>query len=51
MAVVNGELGGDLNVSYTDDVYTIERGPDAGGVGAVYRAFGETIRGLLVHAG
>ena len=46
MAVVDGELGGNLEVSYTDDVYTVGRGPDAGGVGAVYRAFGETIRGL-----
>jgi NADH-quinone oxidoreductase subunit I len=29
-----------------DDVYTVERGPDPGGAGAVYRAFGETLRGL-----
>ena len=46
MAVVDGDLGGDLTVRYSDDVYTVERGPDAGGVGSVYRAFGETIRGL-----
>ena len=35
-----------LKVSYADDVYTVERGPDPGGVGAVYRVFGETLRGL-----
>ena len=46
MAVVNGDLGGDLNVRYTDDVYTVKRGPEPGGAGAVYRAFGETMRGL-----
>jgi NADH-quinone oxidoreductase subunit I len=28
------------------DVVTVERGPDPGGVGSVYRALGETMRGL-----
>jgi NADH-quinone oxidoreductase subunit I len=50
MAVVDhqpgGDAGRDLNVRYADDVYTVNRGPDPGGVGAVYRAFGETLRGL-----
>ena len=50
MAVVDQQPGGDaardLNVRYGDDVYTVGRGPDPGGVGAVYRAFGETMRGL-----
>ena len=46
MAVVDNNLGGDLSVRYEDDVYTVKRGPEPGGVGAVYRAFGETIRGL-----
>ena len=49
MAVVD-QLGGgegrDLNVPYADDVYTVQRGPDPGGIGSVYRAFGETMRGL-----
>jgi NADH-quinone oxidoreductase subunit I len=28
------------------DVISVQRGPQPGGVGAVYRAFGETLRGL-----
>src|SRR3712207_7839848 len=36
----------DLKVRYDDDVYTVDRGPQPGGMGAVYRAFGETMRGL-----
>jgi len=50
MAVVDqqpgGDAGRDLSVRYDDDVYVVDRGPDPGGVGAVYRAFGETMRGL-----
>jgi len=46
VAVVGDNLGGDLTVRYTDDVYTVKRGPEPGGAGAVYRAFGETMRGL-----
>jgi NADH-quinone oxidoreductase subunit I len=46
MAVVGDNLGGDLTVRYTDDVYNVKRGPEPGGAGAVYRAFGETMRGL-----
>jgi NADH-quinone oxidoreductase subunit I len=45
MAVVNQD-GGELQVAYEDDVYTVRRGPDPGGVGGFYRAFGETLRGL-----
>ncbi len=29
-----------------DDVIAVQRGPDPGGVGGAYRAFGETLRGL-----
>ena len=30
----------------SDDVIAVQRGPDPGGLGGVYRAFGETLRGL-----
>ena len=47
MAVVNGDQQGDgLKVRYADDVYTIKRGPEPGGVGGAYRAFGATLKGL-----
>jgi NADH-quinone oxidoreductase subunit I len=29
-----------------DDVVTVERGPEPGGLGGAYRSFGETLRGL-----
>jgi len=29
-----------------DDVIAVQRAPQPGGVGGVYRAFGETLRGL-----
>ena len=30
----------------SDDVIAVQRGPDPGGLGGAYRAFGETLRGL-----
>jgi NADH-quinone oxidoreductase subunit I len=33
------------------DVITVGRGPDPGGIGSVYRAFGETLRGLKTTMG
>ncbi|MGH2906119.1 MAG: NADH-quinone oxidoreductase subunit NuoI, partial [Solirubrobacterales bacterium] len=35
----------------TADVIEVQRGPDAGGSGALYRAFGETLRGLKTTLG
>jgi NADH-quinone oxidoreductase subunit I len=49
MAVVNEEGG--LKITYADDVRPVKRGPEPGGVGAVYRAFGETLRGLKTVMG
>jgi NADH-quinone oxidoreductase subunit I len=42
---------GDQKVAYEDDVYTVRRGPDPGGAGGFYRAFGETLRGLKTVMG
>jgi NADH-quinone oxidoreductase subunit I len=33
------------------DVYTVPRGPEPGGLGGAYRAFGETLRGLATTLG
>ena len=33
-------------MSERGDYYTVERGPEPGGLGGAYRAFGETLRGL-----
>jgi NADH-quinone oxidoreductase subunit I len=34
-----------------DEVVAVQRGPDPGGLGGVYRAFGETLRGLKTTMG
>jgi NADH-quinone oxidoreductase subunit I len=34
------------NYAPPEDVIAVQRGPDAGAIGAVYRTFGETLRGL-----
>jgi NADH-quinone oxidoreductase subunit I len=49
VAVVS-ENGGQ-KVAYEDHVYTVRRGPDPGGPGGFYRAFGETLRGLKTVMG
>src|SRR3954470_21161847 len=35
----------------TDDIIEVQRGPDPGGLGGAYRAFGETLRGLATTLG
>ena len=49
MAVVNEDGG--QKVAYEDDVYTVRRGPEPGGAGGFYRAFGATLRGLKTVMG
>src|SRR4051812_2551520 len=34
-----------------DDIIEVQRGPDPGGIGGAYRAFGETLRGLATTLG
>ncbi len=34
-----------------EDVVAVQRGPEPGGLGGVYRAFGETLRGLMTTLG
>ena len=45
--------GGDLMspFAWDDDVVQVERGPEPGGLGGAYRAFGETLRGLRTTFG
>src|SRR4051812_25403649 len=35
----------------SDDIIEVQRGPDPGGLGGAYRAFGETLRGLATTLG
>ncbi len=35
-----------MTQTYSDDAVVVDRGPEPGGVGGAYRAFGETLRGL-----
>jgi NADH-quinone oxidoreductase subunit I len=37
--------------AWEDDVVQVERGPEPGGLGGAYRAFGETLRGLRTTFG
>ena len=40
-----------MSWSPTHDVIEVQRGPDPGGLGGAYRAFGETLRGLKTTFG
>ncbi len=35
-----------MSLSYSDDVVNVKRGPEPGGLGGAYRAFGATLNGL-----
>ena len=37
--------------AWEDDIVQVERGPEPGGLGGAYRAFGETLRGLRTTFG
>ncbi|MGI8726473.1 MAG: hypothetical protein ACR2K6_02165, partial [Solirubrobacterales bacterium] len=46
MATTNARAKTDFPYLKDDSVVAVQRGPDPGGAGGAFRAFGETLRGL-----